>query len=193
MFIAFEGIDKAGKGTQKRILAKRLEKEGYEVEAIAFPDYSTPLGWKIKAFLRGKIAFCPEVRQLLYTANRWENRDKINTWLKEEKIVIADRYVASGIVYGLANNLDMKWVLELERGLPETDKVFVIDVPVNVAFSREEKKKDVYEEDNEFLTKVREIYLRLAKQFKWEIINGNRSIDEVSKDIWLKTSKILEN
>jgi dTMP kinase len=192
LLIAFEGIDKAGKKTQTKILAERFKKRGYKTEIITFPDYHTPIGREIKRFLSGKRDFSPEVRQLLFAANRWENRDKISSWLNEGKIVIADRYVASGLAYGLANDLGLEWALGLEKGLPEADKIFVIDIPVEVAFLRGKNKRDIYEKNRKFLIKVRDIYLKLAKQFKWYVIDGNRPINEVSEEIWLKVGENLK-
>ena len=63
--IVIEGIDKSGKGTQAKLLFSRIKKAKCKVECITFPDYGTPLGKEINKFLRGKVDFCPEIRQLL--------------------------------------------------------------------------------------------------------------------------------
>jgi len=58
----------------------------------------------------------PEVRQFLYVANRWERVQDLRHWLNQKKVVIADRYVPSGLVYGLANGLELDWMVNLEKG-----------------------------------------------------------------------------
>jgi len=89
---------------------------GKRVNSVSFPDYSTPLGREIHRFLQGEVNYRPEVRQLLYVANRWEREDDIRKWLHEENYVIADRYMQAGLVYGLANGLGLNWMLSMEKG-----------------------------------------------------------------------------
>ncbi len=188
--IAIEGIDRSGKRTHSMVLLERLRRMGRRVEYVTFPDYKTPLGKEIKKFLRGRIKFRPEVRQLLYVANRWERANDICSWLKEGKIVIADRYIPSGIAYGSANNLELEWMLKIEKGLPVTDVVIVIDIPVDTAHKRE-RAKDLYEADELFQERVRRAYLNLAEQFGWEVIDGKGSINEIAENIWRHLSKIV--
>jgi len=106
MFIAFEGLDQSGKETQARRLAESLAAEGRRVETLSFPDYETPIGREIGAALAGEREFPPDVMQLLYIANRYEWRPKIEQWLREGAIVVCDRYVASSIAYGESHGLD---------------------------------------------------------------------------------------
>jgi len=51
MVITFEGIDQSGKETQSKLLTSRLKDLGYSVGHIYFPDYDTPIGREIRAFL----------------------------------------------------------------------------------------------------------------------------------------------
>jgi len=181
--MTIEGIDKAGKDTQSKSLIKRFTQKKVTVEHIAFPDYETPLGKEIRKFLKGKISLRPEVRQLLYVANRWERQRDIETWLEKGSFVVADRYIPSGLAYGLANGLNLGWMLKLEDHLPATDIVLIIDISVEESYRRE-KRKDIYEKDKIFLGKVRRSYLELAKKFNWIVLNGEKSVDNLSEEIW---------
>ena len=187
MLICIEGIDASGKATQSKILFDRLEQSGFNCEMIAFPDYRTPVGLNIRAYLDGKLSLSPEVRQLLYVANRWERRDDIVDWLNSGKFVVADRYIPSGLAYGLANGLDLNWMLALEEGLPSPDLVIVLDVPVDKTAKRFLRQRDVYERRESYLMRVRESYLSLSRQFRWIVIDGTLSVEEVSKRIWSVT------
>ncbi|MCK5625832.1 hypothetical protein KAI11_03155, partial [Candidatus Bathyarchaeota archaeon] len=102
----------------------------------------------------------------------------------------ADRYIPSGIAYGSANNLELEWMLKIEKGLPVTDVVIVIDIPVDTAHKRE-RAKDLYEADELFQERVRRAYLNLAEQFGWEVIDGKGSINEIAENIWRHISKIV--
>jgi len=180
--IVLEGIDRAGKDTQTKLLAENLRRAGKTVNCISFPDYSTRLGREIRGFLKGKVAFRPKVRQLLYVANRWEREADISKWLKEGNYVIADRYIPAGLVYGMANGLDLDWMLGLEEGLPKADLVLVLDVAPEVAAKRG-KDKDVYEKDVEFQRRTRSLYLELGERLGWRIVNGEKSPTEVAEEV----------
>jgi len=188
--ICIEGIDGSGEGTNANLLLGKLLKEGYDAVPISFPDYATPIGMEIRKFLDGKRDFRPEIRQFLYVANRWERKNEIEKWLKEGKAVVANRYTPSGLAYGLANKLDLDWMLSLERGLPEADLVIVIDVSVKTHFKRT-IGSDVYERDKAFLERVRSSYLTLAKKFRWHVIGGERTVSEVAQDVWRVVLKNL--
>jgi dTMP kinase len=189
--IVLEGIDKSGKATQTRLLMKRLKKHDKEVQIISFPDYSTTIGELIRKYLDNKVKLNPEVRQCLYVANRWERVQDIKSWIEEGNIIIADRYIPSGLAYGIANGLELEWMINLEKGLPTPDLVIVVDVPVETAFDRE-NTRDVYERDKKFLTRVRQAYLYLAQTFHWVVVDGEKPRRDVTNQIWKQIKKIIE-
>ena len=180
--IVLEGIDKAGKDTQTRLLADGLRKAGKTVNCVSFPDYTTSLGREIKRFLLGEVCFRAEVRQLLYVANRWEREEDIRRWLEDKCYVLADRYIPAGLVYGMVNGLDLEWMLHLEEGLPRADLVIILDIPPETAVERE-MAQDVYEKDIEFQARIRSMYLKLSADFGWNVVDGNRSSEGVSSDV----------
>jgi dTMP kinase len=193
--IAFEGIDGAGKKTQINLLNKNLIKEGYETFSISFPSYDTEIGKIIKKILIGEISFNPYILQLLNTANRWEKLSIIKENLEKNKIVLIDRYIFSGIAYGIANGLPKKWVISLEEGLPKPLITILLDIPAEEAIKRilKTKKPDRYESNIEYLSKVRKIFLQLAKNKGWIKIDASKPIDIIEKEILNKILKKLKN
>ncbi|MCS4540939.1 MAG: dTMP kinase [Euryarchaeota archaeon] len=189
--IVLEGLDQSGKETQIKLLAKRLENEKYRFQKIAFPDYSTPIGKEIEAFLQGKRAYYLRLRHMLYAANRWEKKEDIESWLNQGKIVIIDRYSQSNLAYGLAHGLSLQWLFNLEKGLPRADLAIVIDVSPQTSYKRKQKNRDIYEMDLDYLTKVREAYLKLSRKFKWAVIDGEKSVKNVHAAIWKIVNKFL--
>ncbi len=191
--IVFEGIDQSGKGTQSKLFVNRLKDMGFKVEYIHFHDVNTPIGKEIQLFLEGKREYNPIVRQLLYTANRYERNKDIGNYLQEMDFVIIDRYIPSGLAYGMVNGLELDWMLELERLLHQPDLVILLDVPTDISKKRKEEiNKDVYEKDLNFLEKVREAYLKLAGLFGWLIISGKGNKDAIHTEIWEKVWQHLE-
>lgn len=189
LFIVIEGLDQSGKKTQTNLLASRLRKAGYSVEIISFPDYTTPIGREIRGYLDGERDFGPEIRQFLYIANRWERKSDLENWLSKGRVVIADRYTQSNLAYGLANGLDLQWMINLERGLPKADVTIVLDIRVDTAFKRRKTKRDVYERDKAFLSRIQSSYLTLAKKFDWFLVNGEEPKETVAENIWRTISR----
>src|SRR5947207_58373 len=100
MLIAIEGLDQSGKETQARHLRARIEADGRKVHGLSFPEYETPIGQEIRRALSGEREFGPEVMQLLYVANRFEYKPRLDLWLGSGAIVVCDRYRASSVAYG---------------------------------------------------------------------------------------------
>ena len=170
--IVVEGIDQAGKQTVCERLVERLRSDGVPAELTGFPDYTTPLGHEIAAFLRGERDFPPQARQLLYAANRWERASEIRAWLAAGRAVVVDRYVASGIAYGTAHGLDSAWMREVERGLPAADLTVLLDVTPEVSVARKQTARDAYEARTELLTRARDAYLELARAPGWRVVDA---------------------
>jgi dTMP kinase len=184
LLIVIEGMDQSGKKTQTNLLASRLRKADCPVEMISFPDYTTPIGREIRKYLDGKRDFGPEIRQFLYVANRWERKKTLENWLGKGRVVIADRYTQSNLAYGLANGLDLQWMINLEQGLPKADVTIVLDIPVDTAFRRRKTMRDMYERDKAFLKRIRSSYHTLAKKFGWFLVNGEAPPETVAENIW---------
>ena len=99
LLIAFEGLDQSGKETQARHLRTRLAQLGRRVHQVSFPDYDTPIGQEIRKALAGEREFAADTLQLLYVANRFEYKPRIEMWLNAGDTVVCDRYLASSIAY----------------------------------------------------------------------------------------------
>jgi dTMP kinase len=179
MLIAFEGLDQSGKETQARHLRARVEQDGHRVHPLSFPDYATPIGQEIQKALAGEREFGPDVMQLLYVANRGEFRPKLDLWLKAGEIIMCDRYRASSIAYGEAQGLDLAWLTEIQKYLPPADLTILLDIAPETAVQRKSVGRDRYERDMGLLGRVRESYLRQAKQEGWVLVNGELPKAEV--------------
>jgi dTMP kinase len=183
MIIVIEGFDQAGKKTQSKLLAKFLKTKNKKSKIFSFPDYATPIGKEIRRYLGGKRSFPPQVIHCLLAANRWEKAKQIQDALSENYVVIMNRYYQSNLVYGTVNGLDMKWLENLDDGLPKEDLVVLLDVNVTDSFSRKKERRDKFEENMEFAQKITETYRKMAKQFGWNVVNASRHKQAVHQDI----------
>lgn len=179
MLIAFEGLDQSGKETQARHLRARIAQEGRKVHAVSFPDYNTPIGTEIAAALRGERDFGPDVMQLLYVANRFEYKPRLDAWIDSGADVVCDRYRASSVAYGEAQGLSRAWLDEIQKPLPVADITVLLDIAPETAVSRKRTGRDRYERDLSLLARVRESYRAQAAQAGWVLIDGEQAKDAV--------------
>jgi dTMP kinase len=177
--IAIEGIDQAGKQTVARWLVDQLRSRGILTEETGFPDYATQLGEEITRFLRNERGYPPQVRQLLYTANRWERASEIREWLDDGATVVIDRYIASGVAYGAAQGLPMDWMLAIERGLPTPDVTLLLDILPEISIERKPHQRDAYEARADLLARARDAYLMLAREPGWLVVDAAADRDTV--------------
>jgi dTMP kinase len=183
MLIAFEGLDQSGKQTQASRLRARLEQDGRKVHAVSFPDYGTAIGQELGRALAGERDFAPDTMQLLYVANRFEYRLRLQSWLAAGAIVVCDRYRASSIAYGEAQGLDGGWLREMQAYLPQPDVTILLDIAPETAAGRKTTNRDKYERDLALLSRVRESYRRQAREGGWTLVDGERPKDAVTADV----------
>ena len=116
LFIAFEGVEGAGKGTQIRMAEEHIRSLGLDVLVTREPG-GTQLGEQIRQVLldpkTGKLDARAEA--LLFAASRAQTVTSIiRPALADGKIVLSDRYVDSSLAYqGWARGLGEQDVLTL--------------------------------------------------------------------------------
>ncbi len=138
-FITFEGGEGAGKSTQVRLLAERLQAEGHNVVPVREPG-GTPLGEEVRRWVKTTdVAY--EAELFLFAAARAELvATTIKPNLERGAIVVADRFADSTIAYqGYARGID----LDLVRTVNETatgglvpDLTLLLDLPVEQGLDR---------------------------------------------------------
>ncbi|MDG6910177.1 MAG: dTMP kinase [Nitrososphaerota archaeon] len=192
VFIAIEGIDAVGKRTQTSILKSWLGSRGLSTRTLSFPAYETTIGREIRKFLLGTAHYPPEVRAMLYAANRWEKKAEIEAILSRTDAIIVNRYSGSNLAYGLSSGLGLEWLLNLEAGLPEPDLVLVLDAPPAKLVPRRGDRKDSYERNADLQEKARNAYLTLAEKFGWTVVDANSGIDETSRTVTSAVSMVIE-
>ena len=182
--IVIEGMDKAGKTTQSRLLLGALKLLGKICVMIDLPDYTTPIGGEIRAFLDGKRDYPNELKHMLLSANRWEKKREIESMIDNGTIVILNRYYQSNLVYGISNGLSINWLLNLDKGLPKEDLVILLDVNPTTSFQRAEAEyRDTFEMNQTLLLEVYKNYRKLARRFNWKVVNGEKTKEQVHADL----------
>jgi len=148
-FISFEGNDGAGKSTQARFLAQRLERLGYPLVLTREPG-SSQVGEQIRDILlsNANTGMAPETEALLYAAARAQHvREVIQPGLKAGKVIISDRYVDSSITYqGAGRQLGTEVVRQMNApaigGLMPDATVFLALSPQEAQKRQHAREKD---------------------------------------------------
>ena len=127
LLVAFEGPDGSGKTTQRKLFKTWLKSEGYDVVTTKWnsSDLIKPIIKSRKAVR----ALSPEEFSLLHGADfRHRVEQTILPALWEGKLVIADRFLFTGLARDVARGLDLDWVLKLYQPLLWPDLVFYFSV-----------------------------------------------------------------
>jgi dTMP kinase len=183
LLIAFEGLDQSGKQTQAELLRDQLTASGRHVQLLSFPDYTTAIGQEIQLALHGARDYRADVMQLLYIANRYEWKGRIAQARERGTILVCDRYLASSIAYGEAQDVDGEWLQQIQRFLPQPDITFLLDIAPEVSARRKTADRDKYERDLALLARVRGSYLRQAEN-GWVRLDADRDRDAVAADVY---------
>jgi dTMP kinase len=193
-FISFEGIDGSGKSTQIQKLARFLETLGFDVLITREPGGSVG-GEEIRnLLLQGNVdRWSAETEILLFTAARRDHLERIILpALEDDKIVICDRFTDSTRMYqgmrgpNLRNLVDM---LNEKIINCDPDLTIVIDIDPQISLKRAKSRETVEERFEDFGVEMqlnmRNGFIELAKEFsnRIEVVNGQQSVDDLSKDI----------
>ncbi len=205
-FITLEGIDGSGKSTQMRMLAGELRLRKFSIITTLEPG-GTPLGRRLrKAFLETEESVAPIAELLLFAADRAQHVNfLIKPALKENKIVISDRYADATFAYqgagrGFSEEL-VKQVIEIATDGLKPDLTIFFDLPVEKALERtrsadEDSRKNnrMDTETSDFYRRVREAYLKIAEREpeRFLIIDASISVSEIHKNVLKVILEFLE-
>ena len=187
-FIAFEGVEGSGKGTQILLAEEYLRGEGYDVLVTREPG-GTDLGERVRELLldpgTGKLDARTEA--LLFAASRAQTvQSVIRPALAEGKVVVCDRYVDSSLAYqGWGRGLGEQDVLTLNvwgtQGL-FPDLVILLHLEPERGLLRSTEAPDRMElEGQDFHTKVADAYLKIAEEHpeRFVVVEADRAPGEV--------------
>lgn len=217
--IVIEGsTDGVGKSKQTELLYERLVKDGYDVITHHFPTYNTYHGAFVEKYLKGeygnKEKLSPYFINSLYAIDRavvWHT--KLKEAYKDGKIILLDRYTSSSIIYqsaylkGKAKKDFIDYISDYEHNKLETkrpDMMIFLTAPFELLSELREKRnkkknsfKDIHEIDTEYLKKVYDSSIFIAKYLNWNIIECSekkkiRSIEDIHEEIYNLVKKKIK-
>ena len=202
LFIAFEGVEGAGKGTQIRLAEEYLRSLGLDVLVTREPG-GTELGEQIRRVLldptTGKLDARAEA--LMFAASRAQTvMSVIRPALAEGKIVVCDRYVDSSLAYqGWARGLGEQDVLTLNVWATQglfPDLVILLHLEPELGLLRSTEAPDRMEmEGQDFHAKVSDAYLKIAEEHpeRFVVIDADKTPAEVFDDVKAALRRVLKD
>lgn len=202
--IIIEGIDLSGKGEQSKRLVNWFIEQNQKAFYRHFPSYENLTGQAIARHLKKEWAATNLVTserdsvdelvfQCLMTINRYEEAQGLSQLLKQG-VVVCDRYIPSGKVYGVINGVPSPFLDTIHEALPQADVSILIDIPVSEAIRRRsgrDERPDRYEEQEWLQERVRTEYLKLFRRNDWHVVDGLGSPDEVQARIARCVPKVV--
>jgi dTMP kinase len=188
LFIAFEGVEGAGKGTQIERAERFLTEQGLDVLVTREPGGTEP-GERIRDVLLdpaiGKLD--PRAEALLFAASRAQTvANVIRPALADGKIVLCDRYVDSSLAYqGWARGLGEPDILSLNVWATQglfPDLVILLHLEPERGLLRSTDPPDRIElEGQNFHAKVADAYLKIAEEHpeRFVIVEADADHDAV--------------
>ncbi len=200
MLLVFEGIDGAGKATQIRKAVEYLRLKGRKSVVFAYPDMRGPLGRTVDDLLHGRLLLEAEKQFYVFLADIVRDQRRLKEINDSERIVIADRYCFSTIVYQKCKGMKEKEGMELVKkaGLLAPDLILLLDLDARTAGGRKEAERalDEFESDLDFQCCVRKGFLRLAKKGflskRWSTIDASGTRDEVFEKVCAAIDRVIK-
>jgi dTMP kinase len=201
VFIAFEGVEGSGKGTQLEMAKEWLEREGLDVMVTREPG-GTELGERVREILldheTGHVQ--PRAEALLFAAARAQLvTSVIRPSLAQGKVVLCDRYVDSSLAYqGWGRSLGEQDVLTLNVWATQglfPDLVVLLHLEPDAGLLRSLEQPDRIEvESGEFHSKVADAYLKIAEEHpeRFVVVDADASREEVHERVAESIRRVLK-
>ncbi len=201
LFVAFEGVEGSGKGTQIRLAREWLESQGIEVLVTREPG-GTPVGEDLRKLLLGHDTghIEPKTEALMFAASRAQHvASVIRPALAEGKVVICDRYIDSSVAYqGWARGLGEQDVLTLNVWATQglfPDLVLLLHLEPEAGLLRSLEEPDRIElEGADFHAKVADAYLRIAEEHpeRFVVVDADQLQEDVHVEVVQALGRVLK-
>ena len=193
-FLAMEGLDGCGKGTQTERLTKTLERYGFEVVLSREPGGS-PIGERIREILLDPACgeMEPLTESILYAASRAQHvRQVIRPAVEAGKLLLCDRFLDSSVAYqGGGRQLGVERVLAInapavDGTLPDCTVFLDLGHRDSLERVKDAREPDRLERETEdFFARTEEAYHQLIARNpeRYVVVDASRSRDEVAEEI----------
>ncbi|MGD9591877.1 MAG: dTMP kinase [Candidatus Berkiella sp.] len=201
--ITVEGIEGVGKTSNVNFIAKYIRDAGKQVIVTREPG-GTPVAEAIRGIILADFdeQMFGETELLLLYAGRLQHVENvIKPALNKGQWVVCDRFTDATYAYqGAGRGVPIPKIDELYRwtlGNFEPDWTILLDAPVDLAFERILKLRDldrIEREKKSFFEKIRMQYLAMSVRHpeRYRVVDASRPLVEVQNEITSIMAKIIQ-
>jgi dTMP kinase len=205
--IVVEGADGSGRSTQIVRLVDWLETHGHPTVQVGLKR-SSLVSAELEEAQQGNVLSRTTLALFYATDFADQLENIILPALRSGFIVLADRYIYTLMARDMVRGMDEKWLKNLYGIAPEPDAVFYLSVEPSELVQRNLSKtatldywesgmdlglsRDVFDSFLKYQTAMKDTFLKMQKTYNFDIVDANRSVDSVTRDLRKKIAAILE-
>jgi len=205
--IVVEGADGSGRSTQIAHLVDWLETSGRPTVQVGLKR-STLVSEELEKAQHGNVLSRTTLSLFYATDFADQLENIIIPALKAGFIVLSDRYIYTLMARDMVRGMDEKWLKNLYGIAPEPDAVFYLSVEPEELVQRNLSKnatldywesgmdlglaREVFDSFLKYQGAMGEAFRQLQKTYKFEIIDANRSVNSVNKELRKKIGAVLD-
>jgi dTMP kinase len=205
--IVVEGADGSGRSTQIAELVTWLEISGRPTVQVGLKR-STLVSEELEKAQDGNVLSRTTLSLFYATDFADQLENIIIPALKAGFIVLADRYIYTLMARDMVRGMDEKWLKNLYGIAPVPDAVFYLSVEPEELVQRNLSKNatldywesgmdlglapEVFDSFLKYQSAMGEAFRQLQKTYKFEIIDANRSVNSVNRELRKEISTVLD-
>jgi len=204
--IVIEGADGSGRSTQIRRLVDWLEASGHGTVQVGLKR-SSLISEELERAKEGNV-LCNTTLSLFYATDFADQTENIIIpALKAGFMVLADRYIYTLMVRDIVRGQEASWVKNLYGIALVPDAVFYLNVPPQQLIRRSFAKnhaldywesgmdlglsRDMFDSFLRYQDLIREHFMLMQKEFRFQIIDGTRSEKDVYATLKAEVTSVL--
>ncbi|HSB67954.1 MAG TPA: thymidylate kinase [Candidatus Methylomirabilis sp.] len=196
--IVIEGPDSSGRSTQIALLAAWLEEQGYAVAQVGLRR-STLVGPELERSMQGNI-LSPRTLSLFYATDFYDQlENRIVPALRAGFVVLSDRYIYTLMARAIVRGAEPEWVASVYSMAIVPDAVFYFTISFSTLVQRTFQghtelnywesgmdcglSRDWFQSYVRYQRRIRSEFFKMQKRYGFELVNANRSIAAVDRDL----------
>ena len=205
--IVIEGADGSGRSTQIADLVNWLETSGRATVQVGLKR-STLVSEELERAQEGNVLSRTTLALFYATDFADQLENIILPALKSGFIVLADRYIYTLMARDMVRGMDEAWLKNLYGIAPVPDAVFYLSVEPEELVQRNLSKnatldywesgmdlglsRDVFDSFLKYQGSMQNAFKALQKTYGFDIVDANRSVNAVTKELRKKIGALLE-
>lgn len=207
LLIVVEGPDSSGRSTQTTMLKRWLEQAGFAATVVGLKR-SRLVGAELEAAKQGNV-LSPRTMSLFYATDFYDQLENtIVPALRAGSVVISDRYIFTLMARDIVRGAEREWVESLYSRALVPDAVYYLQASSRALIDRTFEKhatldywesgmdlglsRDWLESFVVYQRRMRGEFRRLQVRYGFAIINGNRSVRMIQRDLRARIEGVLQ-